>query len=261
MPGAFPRPFRRSSLVTHAAPVAAAEPGAPKAGDAKDGPWLLAACLETAPAWEDAEVEAEVPGRGMKPVRQAVAAIAFVRARIIAPSTDAGGERLEVVECRAGGTPGADERTLVSGFWSAFEGWKPRLVSFNGRGHLLPTLRYASMRHGLTANWLHEAGDRWSGFGVRFSTAYHADMMDILSDHNASPYPALGDVARAIGLPLSLPEPGVGEARDRAVANAAAVFSVYLRWMLYTGKMTREGHDAALASLAQAQGAHQALAA
>lgn len=247
----FPRLVRQSSLRTPAA-TSATEP-AEQPGTAGDGPWLLAACLETIPAWDDSEAEAEQTGRGLKPVRQVVSAIGFVRARVLAPATAAGGERLDVVECRAGGKPDADERLLLSGFWSSFEAWRPRLVTFNGRGHLLPTLRYASMRHGLTARWLHDAGDRWNGFGVRFSAAYHADLMDLLSDHNASPYPALGDVVRAIGLPLALPEPGAGSPRERAVGNAAAVFGVYLRWMLYTGKMTREGHDAALASLAAAR--------
>jgi hypothetical protein len=244
--GAVPR--RRSSL----APIPGEETGAPPPDAVPraqgptadgDGPWLLAGTAETVPAWEHGSDE---PDRGPKPVAQKVVAIAFVRARRTGAGKD---ERLEVVECRAGGNSGANEKTLVTGFVAAFDAWKPKpLVTFNGRGFLVPVLRYACMRHSIAARWLNEAGDgKWEGYMARNSQAWHCDVMDLLCDQRASAYPSLADAARAVGVPHA------GDAaldpRSRAASNAATAFLLNARLRLFTGKMSREAHDLSVASL------------
>jgi hypothetical protein len=244
---AFPQ-RRRSALApapgedSGAPPAAAASQPARAAPDG-EGPWLLAATVETLPAWEAVEADGE---RGPRPVSQKVAAIAFVRARRTGTGAE---ERLEVVECRAGGRLGMDERTLVAGFMGSFEAWKPRpLVTFNGRGFLVPVLRYACMRHGIPARWLNEAGDgKWEGYMARNSQAWHCDVMDLLCDQRASAYPSLADAARAVGLPH--PGDAALDPRSRAAANAAVSLLLHARLKLFTGRMTREAHDASVASL------------
>jgi hypothetical protein len=241
-------PRRRSSLAPSPGEESCAPPQEVAAQAARppadgEGPWLLSATVETVPAWEATETEA---GRGPKPVAQKVAAIAFVRARRVGSGAD---ERLEVVECRAGGRPGADERQLVTGFMASFDAWKPKpLVTFNGRGFLLPVLRYACMRHRIVARWLNEAGDgKWEGYMARNSQTWHSDVMDLLCDQRASAYPSLADAARAVGVPH--PGDAVTDPRSRAASNAAVSFLLHARLRLFTGKMTRDAHDASVESL------------
>lgn len=226
-------------------------------GVPEGGPWLLVLDVKTVPdraimppqAGHEA-AQANMP----KPMYHKVAALGFLRARVVQD----GGERLVVEECRAGGRPDTAEADLLAGFWKSFEGWKPKLVTFNGRGFGLPVLKYRSMRNRLQAKYLQDAGDRWSGYGNRYSLTHHVDMMDVLADHHASPFPSFADVAAGLALPRRadgpetealLSEGRVEEVRADAECDAATTFLAYLRWRLFTGGMTPEGHDASVASL------------
>jgi hypothetical protein len=233
-----------TKLMRHTTPLVSDEHLAETPFYPKDeGPWLLAACAETS----EAQAGPLEIGYSAKPVNQTIEALAFVRARI--STSGDGADGYDVMECRAGGRVGVKERTLVSGFWTSFEAWKPRLVTFNGRGSLIPVLRYASMRHGLTARWIHEAGDRWTGYGARFSPERHIDMMDWLSDLHASPYASLSDVAAALGLPGE-GDPAQEDARSRAERRAAIIFLVFIRYELFLGHMSAASHRDAVSSLA-----------
>ncbi len=210
--------------------------------------WLLVVCGETTKLPQ--VVDNVDPDKVQKPVNLKLSAIAFVRARMGIHAD--GGEQIDVVECRAGGRPSSEEKTLVNGFWTSFDAWQPKLVTFNGRGHLLPVLRYASMRHALTASWLHQAGDRWNSYSARFSSSYHVDLMDWLSDQHASPYASLPEVARALDLPsVVLPD---DDCRGRAEVNAAMVFLSFIRYQTFTGEMSLQSHDEAADSLRMAIG-------
>lgn len=215
-----------------------------------DGPWLLVVTVQG--VTDDAESEGDgrpAPSAShLKPINHRLSALGFLRARIVG---GIGGERLEVVECRAGGREDTPEHELLVGFWRAFEGWKPRLVTFGGRSFGLPLLKYASMRHMLTARHLHEAGDKWSGYGHRYSQTHHIDVMDTLADFHAATFPSLAEVANALGLPhrATVERGGIVEARIRAECDAATIFLAYARWRLLTGQMTPDGHAEAAASL------------
>jgi hypothetical protein len=249
-----PRTFRRTPMV--ARPTTAAPQTAPAApGDAggkgDEGPFLLVLDAETRPD-RSAAPEGD---DALKPMFHAVAALAFLRCRIL---QDGGEEWYEALECRAGGKPRTSEADLLSGFWKSFEAWKPRLVTFNGRGFVLPVLKYRSMRQMMTARYLHEAGDKWSGYGHRYSLTHHIDMMDVLSDHHASTFPSLPEVAAALDIPLPAKsgdteaaqgEAGIEAARAAAESDVVAIYLAYLRWRLFTGKITREGHAKSVASL------------
>ena len=206
------------------------------------GPWLVVLALKTVP-----ESEPEPGAAIAKPMFHRVAAVAFLRAKIHQSAT---GERLEVVECRAGGRPESSERELLAGFWRAFEEWKPKLVTWNGRGFGLPVLKFRSMRQQLTARYLHEAGDKWSGYGNRYAQSHHVDLMDSLSDFHASPFPSLNDVAKCFGISTP-PKHDVAElmaagdiaaVREQAKSEAQVVFDAYARWRAFTGAMTWDSY-------------------
>lgn len=221
------------------------------AAEHDEGPSLLVMDVKT---MIDPEMDCsgELAGEGIaKPMYHRITAIAFLRARI---RSGANGERLVVEECRAGGRADTSEVDLLTGFWRRFEIWKPKLVTFNGRGFALPVLKYRSMRHRLSAKYLHAAGDRWSGYGNRYALSHHVDLMDALSDHRASPFPSLKDLARSFRLPHHKEDsigcdPAIADARVAAELDAATIFLGYIRWRLFTGEMTVDAHDAAAHSL------------
>jgi hypothetical protein len=223
-----------------------------------NGPWLLVLSLKTIP--EGAGAQAEDGAPMPKPLHHRVAALAFLRARII---SGGGTERLEAVECRAGGLATAGERDLLTGFWRAFEEWKPKLVTWNGRGFVLPVLKFRSMCHRLSARYLHEAGDKWSGYNHRYALTHHVDMMDVLSDQHAGPFPSLHEVAECFGIghrqetedtAAMLAAGRIEDVRASAEADAAATFSAYVRWRAFTGAMSYAAHDEAVASCAAIPG-------
>lgn len=207
-----------------------------------DGPWLLVLTVQGAP---DPALPPMPENSAVRPITHRLEALGFLRARIGGTS---GAELLEVVECRAGGLEGMPEAELLVGFWRSFETWRPRLVTFGGRGYGVPLLKYSSMRHLMTARHLHEAGDKWSGYGHRYAQTHHVDVMDTLADFHAAPFPSLAEVAEALGLPHRPVTEGGGP-RVRAECDAATIFLAYARWRLLTGQMSLEGHAAAEASL------------
>ena len=92
---------------------------------------------------------------------------------------------------------GFDKKKLLQGFFGYFERLKPRLVSFNGRGFDLPVLKYRAMMHGVSVPWLYGAGDNWNSYQSRYSTDWHCDLLDVLSDYSASARASLHKVSAA----------------------------------------------------------------
>ena len=187
--------------------------------------------------------EKETTPAFLKPVHQEITHMGFVLAKLY----DTG--QIEVQECRAGGKEGVTEKALLSSFWSSFEKWKPTMVTFNGRGHIVPVLRFASMRHDLTAEYINKAGDKWSNYGSRYNPTMHLDMMDILSDQNGSIFPSLEEVAIASNIPFNItPEMSL---RDSVVEKSSLVFQIFLKWKLFKGDISKTTYDNALTSLVE----------
>lgn len=197
----------------------------------------------------------ELPEGLVKPVRHRITSIAFVRAKL---TTEAGYEKLHVVDWRSGGSVNSTEEELLSGFWKAFDKWKPVLVTFGGRNYGIPLLKYRSMRYAMTAKHFNDAG-RNGGYNNRYSQDLHVDLMDTLSDFRASPFPSLAEMALLVGT-NSLEEilyrnPDV---RMQAVQDAGTIFATYLSTRLFMGKMTEKGAQEAIESLHQLYSENQA---
>ncbi len=148
-----------------------------------------------------------------------------------------------------------DERALVEGFFSLFEGRRtaPRLVSWNGSGFDLPVLRYRAMVHGVAAPDFHRTdGDRkWNNYQNRFHDM-HVDLMDVLAGYGASPRVGLDDLCRIVGLAGKTLTHGhkvhghilAGEdelVRTYCEIDALNTLLLYLLWSFHCGRLDRDG--------------------
>lgn len=186
-----------------------------------------------------------------------VVAISFLEAEI---EREGSNEVYFLKELRTGGEAGFNEKQLLQGFFQYFERLRPRLVSFNGRGFDLPVLKYRAMVHGISAPWLHQAGDKWNSYNSRYSWDWHCDLMDQLSDYGASARVKLNEVCSVLGLPGKFGVDGskvaemidageVDAVREYCETDVLNTYLVYLRTMLHRGLMNIEGHDRAVADV------------
>jgi predicted PolB exonuclease-like 3'-5' exonuclease len=186
-----------------------------------------------------------------------VVAISFLEAEI---EREGSNEVYFLKELRTGGEAGFNEKQLLQGFFQYFERLRPRLVSFNGRGFDLPVLKYRAMVHGISAPWLHQAGDKWNSYNSRYSADWHCDLMDQLSDYGASARVKLNEVCSVLGLPGKFGVDGskvaemidageVDAVREYCETDVLNTYLVYLRTMLHRGLMSIDGHDRAVADI------------
>jgi len=186
-----------------------------------------------------------------------VVAISFLEAEIEPAGMH---EQYYLKELRSGGEAGFDEAQLLQGFFQYFERLKPRLVSFNGRGFDLPVLKYRAMAHGISAPWLHNAGDKWNSYSSRYSMDWHCDLMEQLSDFGASARVKLAEVSAVFGLPGKFGVDGskvadmidagdVQGVRDYCETDVLNTYLVYLRFMLHRGTLELEAYNRAVADV------------
>ncbi|NQV47169.1 MAG: 3'-5' exonuclease [Rhodospirillaceae bacterium] len=195
-----------------------------------------------------------------------VVAISFLEAEI---DYSGGGEAYMLRELRSGGEAGFDEKQLLQGFFTYFERLKPRLVSFNGRGFDLPVLKYRAMVHGISAPWLYSGGDKWNSYSSRYSTDWHCDLIEVLSDYGASARIKLNEVCSVLGFPGKFGVDGskvaamfddgkIQEIRDYCETDVLNTYLVYLRLMQHRGTITVDAYNRAVAdvvTLIEAEGA------
>ncbi len=186
-----------------------------------------------------------------------VVAISFLTAEI---HRDGGRESYVLNELRSGGEADYDEKRLLQGFFQYFERLKPRLVSFNGRTFDLPVLKYRAMRHGISASWLFQAGDKWESYGSRYACDWHCDLLEVLSDYGASSRVRLNEVCATLGLPGKFGPDGsqvqtmwdegrIKDIRDYCETDVLNTYLVYLRWQLLRGVLGLDDHNRAAADV------------
>lgn len=163
-------------------------------------------------------------------------------------------------ELRSGGQEDSSEADLLKGFFGYIDRFKPRLVSYNGRGFDLPVLKYRAMVHGVSAGGLLNTGDKWNSYTSRYSSDWHCDLLEVLSDFGASAKVKLNEVCAALGLPGKAGVDGsqvagmfdegrIKEIRDYCESDVLNTYLVYLRYQLLAGNMTKETHNRAIADV------------
>ena len=189
-----------------------------------------------------------------------VVAISFLEAEIERTGGIDSGEVYHLRELRSGGEAGFDEKQLLQGFFTYFERLKPRLVSYNGRGFDLPVLKYRAMAHGISAPWLYNAGDKWNSYQSRYSSDWHCDLLEVLSDFGASARGKLNEVCSVLGFPGKVGVDGsqvapmydegrIDEIRDYCETDVLNTYLLYLRTMHHRGTVSTESYNLAIADV------------
>lgn len=235
------RPSSLSSIPARAAPMR-------QETRAERPEYVLAYDIETVP---DPDLPTEVTETFPKPIRHRIACLSFVLARIVRDG--AGRERFDVEEIRSGGEADWDERRLLRGFWALLAAKPCRLVGWNSRRFDMPVLHARSLLHGVDAGIYWRRGDRWSGYGARYSGEWACDVMDALGSCGAAPAHGLDEVCVALGLPGKMGESGsnvaelvergeIERVRRYCETDVANTIGVYARYALLTGRMDAEGY-------------------
>ncbi len=163
-------------------------------------------------------------------------------------------------EIRSGGTLNSSEKELVKGFFNYISEKKPRLVSFNGRTFDIPVLKYRAMVHGIQAEYFHKAGDKWNSYNQRYSSDWHCDLLESLSDFGASARVKMNEVCAAFNLPgkigvdgsqvMGLYDSGkIQEIRDYCETDVINTYLIYLRFMHHQGRITTESYNKSVEEL------------
>ena len=105
---------------------------------------------------------------------------------------------------------------VTESFFNEVRERKPRLVSFNGKGFDIPTLKIAALEHGLDISAYMETGrSKWDSYESHYDRQYHFDCMDVIAGKGR--YPKLDDIASRLGIPAKMGIDGsqVQEHHDR----------------------------------------------
>ncbi len=171
-----------------------------------------------------------------------------------------GYEIFSLQEVRSGGTINSCEKELVKGFFHYITEKKPRLVTFNGRTFDLPVLKYRAMVHGIQAEYFHKAGDKWNSYNQRYSSEWHCDLLESLSDFGASARMKMNEVCAALNLPGKIGVDGskvidlydngkIQEIRNYCETDVLNTYLIYLRFMHHQGRITTSSHNRCIEEL------------
>ncbi|MBL1353389.1 MAG: 3'-5' exonuclease [Zetaproteobacteria bacterium] len=184
-----------------------------------------------------------------------VVAISYVH---LLHERDAHGSQWILKRIASGGVAESSEKELLEGFFHLIETRTPQLVSFNGRCFDMPVLKYRAMRHGLSCPRWFSAGDRWNNYESRYSSVYHLDLLEVLSDYGASARCSMDEVAAVFEIPGKLEVAGsdvrglfesgdISAIRHYCEMDVCSTLLIFLRWQLFQGIL----NDVAYAQLLQ----------
>lgn len=155
----------------------------------------------------------------------------------------------------------ADEKELITRFFSGIDKNIPILVSWNGSGFDLPVLHYRALLHGISAPTYWEAGDnqqafRWNNYLSRFH-ARHLDLMDVLAAYQNKAFAPLDEIATMLGFPGKMGMNGahvwdawrhgqIKSIRDYCETDVLNTWCVYQRFELMRGNINVEEYKASM---------------
>lgn len=158
----------------------------------------------------------------------------------------------------------ADEKDLISRFYSGIDRYTPTLVSWNGAGFDLPVLHYRALLNGVAAPTYWEAGDNVSGFRYNnYLNRYHyrhLDLMDVLSAYQTRASAPLDDIATMLGFPGKMGMSGskvwehyqagnLEGIRNYCETDVLNTYGVYLRFEQMRGVLSTEEYTRATEQL------------
>jgi len=159
------------------------------------------------------------------------------------------GNELVMRRLATGGEKNSSEKEMLEGFFSLIETRVPQLVSFNGRGFDVPVLKYRAMAHALSCPRWFTQGDKWNNYDTRFSSEYHCDLLEVLSDFGASARCSMDEVAATFNVPGKLETAGdnvremfetgqIDAIRDYCETDVLTTMLIFLRQQLFSGAIS-----------------------
>jgi predicted PolB exonuclease-like 3'-5' exonuclease len=160
----------------------------------------------------------------------------------------------------------ADEKEIISRFFTGLEQYTPTLISWNGSGFDLPVLHYRALLHGIAAPKYWEVGDldsqfKWNNYLNRYHYR-HLDLMDVLAGYQARANAPLTEIAVMLGFPGKMGMSGedvwpayqAGELekiRNYCETDVINTYLVYLQFELMRGRLTIDAQAKAHALLSE----------
>lgn len=133
---------------------------------------------------------------------------------------------------------------VVGKFWQGVGHYRPKLVTFNGRGFDMPLLELAAFRHGLPGrDYFMNSRNRFNG---------HIDLLDWLTNYGACRLAGgLDLLSKMIGKPGKMEVAGgqvyemyqegrLAEINDYCLCDTLDTYFVFLRTRVMTGDITRD---------------------
>ena len=183
-------------------------------------------------------------------------------------------QRVVVISCALHGDDGfkvwslaepkSGEGDIIQRFFDGIAKYTPQIVSWNGGGFDLPVLHYRGLMHGVTAPRYWDLGEddrdfKWNNYISRYHTR-HLDLMDLLAMYQPRANAPLDDLAKLMGFPGKLGMDGsavwgawqagqIDDIRDYCETDVVNTYLVYLRFQQMRGHLTRNAHDAAIATI------------
>ena len=156
------------------------------------------------------------------------------------------------------GAPYVGDRTeeeLITAFVDKIAELKPQLVTFNGSSFDLPVLRYRAMTHKVSALGLSARPyfNRYTDDAI--------DLCDVLSSFAPNAKASLHEMCRVMGLPGKpdgirggevekyFHDGRIKEIAEYCESDVVNTYRVWLRYELFRGKLTKQGHEASEANL------------
>ncbi|WFW29900.1 MAG: 3'-5' exonuclease [Wolbachia endosymbiont of Menacanthus eurysternus] len=147
-----------------------------------------------------------------------------------------------------------NEKELVKGFFDCISKKRPRLVSFNGRAFDIPVLKYRAIIYGVRGEHFYKAGDKWNNYNQRYSSDWHCDLLESLSDFGASTRVKMNEVCAVFDLPGKIDVDGsqvidlynsgrVREIREYCEIDVVNTYLIYLKLVHFQGKISTESYN------------------
>ena len=187
-----------------------------------------------------------------------VVAISFLHCKIVID--DLGQESYIFKDLRSWDIAKFSEEEIISNFFATVDKLNPRLISFNGRTFDMPVLKYRAMKYGISSLGFYKTGNKYESYSHRYSTAWHVDLLDVLSDFGLSARIKLNEVCAILGFPGKFGVDGskVSDMYDRGEISAIAnycetdvlnTYLVYLRHCLHSCKMNDIAYEQAISNV------------
>ncbi|WP_115304030.1 3'-5' exonuclease [Legionella beliardensis] len=162
------------------------------------------------------------------------------------------------------GNEQADEKELITRFFTGLDKFTPTLITWNGSGFDLPVLHYRALLHGVSAPTYWEYGEnqqtfRFNNYLNRFHYR-HLDLMDILAAYQNKAFAPLDELASMLGFPGKMGMSGakvfdaylagdIKNIRNYCETDVLNTYCIYLRFELMRGVFTQEDYLQAIEQL------------